>query len=347
MDSEGSGLHMGGTLKCALRTLYEEIAEFRFDYPLTTVPAAGSRESLHYYLFKYDNRPPNRRVLRLDSNGIAKAWSRTTGEVYNSGVVARYAMRNLGYYLKSRDHAHLEIFLKQVDWLEQNAVIRADGAVLWPHLFDSHEGSTLLRAPWVSSNVQGLVISALVRGWRVTRRPGLLELLRGSARVFELDCASGGLRVQAGGHVVYADRPGFAAPGIMDGFMTSLLGLFDLYVETGDTKVHELFSQGVEGLRYFLPTWDYRKKWSVYSNRAYLCPPGYHCLNRMLLIVLARLTGDSYFAEYAENWNPTHLSALGRAEIYFAFLFSKNACRLKHRTWLQKTVTTTWQKQDA
>src|ERR1700758_3086029 len=96
-------------------------------------------------------------------------------------------------------------------------------------------------------------------------------------------------------------------------------------------KIYELFMQGVEGLRYFLPRWDYRNKWSLYSNGAYLCPPGYHCLNRMLLIVLTRLTGDSYFAEYSEAWNPARLSLLGRAEIYLEFLLTKNACRLKNR----------------
>jgi hypothetical protein len=137
---------------------------------------------------------------------------------------------------------------------------------------------------------------------------------------------------------VYTEVPGLPAPGILDGFMRSLLGLYDLYVETGDPKVSELFMQGLEGLRYFLPRWDYRRKWSLYSNGAYLCPPGYHCLNRILLTVLARLTGDSYLAEYAEAWNPTHLSLSGRAEIYLAFLLTKNACRLKNRTWSQKTT---------
>jgi len=327
-----------GMLKCALRTLYEEIAEFRFDYPLMPVPGAGPKESLHPYLYKYNKRPPYWSVMRLDSNGIARVWYRVTGVVYRPAFVAMYGSNNLGHYLRSGNQAYLNIFLNQVSWLEQHAVIRSDGAVVWPHDFDLQEGPILLRAPWVSANVQGHVISALVRGWRITRRPRLLELLKGSARVFELDCENNGVRVKAEGHVVYTEVPGLPAPGIMDGFMTSLLGLYDLYVETGDPKVYELFMQGVEGLRYFLPRWDYRKKWSLYSNGAYLCPPGYHCLNRMLLIVLARLTGDSYFAEYAEAWNPAHLSLLGRAEIYLAFLLTKNACRLKHRTWRHRTT---------
>jgi hypothetical protein len=334
---------MPGMLKCAVRTLYEEVAEFRFDYPLMLVPEAGPKESLHYYLYRYRDTPSPRNVVQFDSNGVAREWGRVTGVVYRPAVVAMCGTRNLGHYLRSGNQAHLNVFLNQVDWLEQHAVIRADGAVVWPHDFDLQEGPILLRAPWVSANVQGCVISALVRGWRITRRPRLLELLKGSARVFELDCKNNGVRVQAEGHVVYTEVPGLPAPGIMDGFMRSLLGLYDLYVETAEPSVYELFMQGVDGLRYFLPRWDYRKKWSLYSNGAYLSPPFYHCLNRKLLSVLARLTGDSYFAEYAEAWNPAHLSLLGRAEIYLAFLLTKNACRLKHRTWRHRTTLSSTQ----
>jgi hypothetical protein len=43
---------MPGMLKCALRTLYEEIAKFRFEYPLMTLPEASPKESLHYYLYR-------------------------------------------------------------------------------------------------------------------------------------------------------------------------------------------------------------------------------------------------------------------------------------------------------
>lgn len=328
---------MPGLLNCALRALYEEIAEFRFEYPLMTVPEAGPKESLHYYLYLRSKTPPCRSARRLDPNGIAQEWGRVTGVVYRPACVAMHGLSSLSHYLRSGNQAYLNVFLNQVDWLETHAIIRADGAVVWPHDFDVQEGPIVLRAPWVSANAQGFVISALVRGLRITRRPRLLELLKGSARVFELDCENNGIRVQAEGYVLYTETPGLPAPGILDGFMRSLLGLYDLYVEIEDPKVYELFRQGVEGLRHFLPRWDYRKKWSLYSNRDYLCPPAYHCLNRMLLTVLARLTGDPRFAEYAEAWDPAHLSSLDRVEIYLAFLLTKNACRLKYRTWRQKT----------
>jgi hypothetical protein len=46
-------VHEGLTI--AVRTLYAEIAEFRFSYPLITVPEAGPKESLHYYVYTYRN----------------------------------------------------------------------------------------------------------------------------------------------------------------------------------------------------------------------------------------------------------------------------------------------------
>jgi hypothetical protein len=194
-----------------------------------------------------------------------------------------------------------------------------------------------LKSPWISANVQGFVISALVRAWRITQRPKLLDLAKGAARVFELTWDRGGVRVEAEGHVVFTEAPGLPAPGIMDGFMRSLLGLYDLCAETDDPQIMKLYKRGVDGLRYFLPRWDYMNKWSMYANREYLCSPEYHCLNRLLLAVLARLTNDERLVSYARAWDPDNLSTLGRAEIYLAHIVTKNACRVRYRTWRHKT----------
>ena len=321
------------TLRIAVRTIYEEVAEFRFHYPLVVVPEAGPKDSLHYYLHKYRKKPPYRTTTHFDANGIPQVWNRLTGIVYRPGYIAMYAIGNLNLYLRHNDPALLDKFLKQIEWLENNVEVRDDGAAVWPHHFDLRDGAVHHKAPWLSSNVQGLIISALVRGWRVTRRPRLLELLRRSARIFELDERHGGVRACGEGHVVYTEAPGLPTPGIMDGFMRSLVGLYDLYVETGEPRVQQLFWDGVEGLEHFLPTWDYRGKWSWYSNREYLCPPAYHWLNLLLLDILGRLTGNSQFNEVAASWNPERLSPADRLEIYGNFLWTKNASRWRYRTW--------------
>ena len=326
-------------IRLAVRRFCEEVVEFRFHYPLMIVPEAGPKTFLHYYLYKYEKTPRHRRVMCLDSDGIPQVWGRTTGLVYRPAFVAMYGLGRLNEYLQTGDQSFLDIFVRQCSWLQDQAVFRNDGAVVWTHDFDLQDGPVLLKAPWVSANVQGFVISALVRYYRIKKVPEILGLLKKSLRVFQLDQEDGGVRVRAEGHIVYTEAPGLPEPGIMDGFMRSLLGLYDLYVETGDQEVYDLFTQGIEGLRYFLPRWDYRKKWSWYANRHYLCAPAYHNLNRMLLEVLARLTNDAYFAEYARSWDPDRLSSVDRAEIYLVFLWTKNMCRWKYRTWLQTSLT--------
>jgi hypothetical protein len=122
---------------------------------------------------------------------------------------------------------------------------------------------------------------------------------------------------------------------ILDGFQTALLGLYDLAVETKDPRVEDLFREGVDGLKFMLPQWNYREKWSWYGPRAYLCPPAYHKLNYLQMMTLARLTLDETLAQCSQSWSMERLSRADRAEIYIAFLLTKNSCRIKHRTWRQ------------
>lgn len=324
-------------VQCAVRALKKEIFGFSFDYPLYIVPESSAKESLHYHLY---SDALSWEALRMDPNGIPRAWYRVTGAVYWPSYIAWYGLVQLGHYLRRGDEANRGAFLKQISWLEENAVLRSDGAVVWPMNFDYPNGAVLLKAPWISAYTQGLVISALVRAWRLTKRTELLDLLKSSAKVFELDVKDSGVRVLLDGHTLYTEIPGGPLPGILDGFMTSLIGLYDLYVEAEDPVVGRLFEEGIAGLKYALPRWDYGSKWSWYGCRAYLSPPAYHNLNCLLLEVLARLSGEPRLAEYAQRWSPKQLSALDRTEIYLGFVFTKNAHRLRHRTWRQKAAKT-------
>lgn len=327
MDGAADSL---GALHYALRALREEILRFRFDYPLGIDSAAGPRESLHYYLYSEELSWD---IMSMDTNGVPRARIRLGGLVYKPAYIAWWGLVQLGHFLRHHDEASRESFLKQVDWLESNAVVRTDGAVVWTNNFDILHGYNLLRAPWISAYDQGLAISALVRGYRLTRRPRLAELLKRATRIFALDVCEGGVREALPSGVLYSELPGQPPPGIQDGFMTALLGLYDLWVEMGDRATGELFAEGVKGLRAMLPAWDYRNVWSWYGCRDYLCPPSYHFLNSALLEILAQLTSCTVLAKYGQAWRPERFSALQKLEIYVIFLLTKNASRVRHRTW--------------
>lgn len=320
------------TLRLALRTLRKEIWHFEFLYPLEVDPEAGPAESLHYYLY---SERLSWSVMVSDSSGVPRVRHRLYGEAYAPGYIAWWGLVHLGHFLRHGDEGSRETFLRQVDWLERFATVREDGAVVWENPFHLLEGSTLLCAPWPSADTQGKVISALVRAYRLTKRPRLLELLRGSSRIFELTVKDGGVRIPFTKGSLYTEKPGTPVPVILDGFLTALLGLYDLATETKDSRVEGLFREGIEGLKLMLPQWDYRGKWSWYGARAYLCSPAYHKLNHLQMMTLARLSEDKTLAHYAQSWRMERLSRVDRAEIYAAFLLTKNLSRVKHRTWRQ------------
>jgi len=305
--------------------LLRELFGFRFDYPVDAVPAAGPRESLHYYVY-------SRRLffdaMEQDGDGIPVHRSRTL-RTYNPAYVAWYGLTSLERWLRGEDSDGRRTFLQQVAWLESHAVQRADHSVVWPLTFDWREGACALKAPWISAMVQGLVISSLVRAHRITGERRLVDLCRGATRVFEQSIEDGGVRTVEAGGVMYEEYPGFPLPRVLDGNLFGLLGLYDLWAETNEPRVFDLFTTGVAGLRPVLPAWDYKGKWSWYGSHGYLCPPHYNKLNSVLLESLARLSADATLERYADAWDPARLTPLGRAEVFLVFMYTKNRSRLR------------------
>jgi hypothetical protein len=131
-----------------------------------------------------------------------------------------------------------------------------------------------------------------------------------------------GVRILLDGHTLYTETPGGPPPSILDGFLTSLIGLYDLHLETNDPVVRRLFREGIAGLQYALPRWDYRSKWSWY-HRSYLSPPAYHNLNCLLLEVLATCQSSRFWRNMPNDGilqrltsRPTASSAPGQAPIF-------------------------------
>ena len=310
----------------AARALRRELFGFRFDYPLEAVQEAGPVDSLHYYVYSdclfLDD-------LEFDRNGIAMKHYRVQGSQYNPLFIAWWGLVNLERYLKTTDGECLKKFFLQVEWLKSNAVTRADGVVVWPCHFDWQEGFCKLQSPWISAMYQGVVISALVRGYRVSGDKELLVLCEQAVRVFDKNIEDGGVRTIEQGRVLYEEYPGYPLARVLDGFLVSLLGLYDLAVETGSPDVRCLFDRGIEGLRQTLGYWDYHGKWSWYGARAYLCPPHYHKFNWVLLAVLGRLTGDETLLRCADLWSGKGRAVADKIEIFLMFAITKNLARLR------------------
>lgn len=310
----------------ALRALHRELFGFSFSYPLHAQLQASRAGALDYYivsdlLFLED--------MIFDAQGVVQKVYRAQGAQYNPLFIAWWSLHRLGKFHSSGDAAALKEFWAQIDWLQSHAVQRPDGAIVWPCYFDWQEGAALLKSPWISAMYQSVVISALVRAYRIQKDPELLDMCLQAAKVFTLPIEEGGVRTMMGAGALYEEYPVCPLPRVLDGFLFSLLGLYDLAIETGSAEIYGLVSDGVVGLRLALPNWDYRGKWSWYGTHGYLCPPHYHQLNATLLELVGILMGDQDLVAHAHRWLPPTRSCLDQLEIYVMFLLTKNLARIR------------------
>jgi heparosan-N-sulfate-glucuronate 5-epimerase len=309
-----------------IRAIRHEFLEFRFDYPLAITPDAYSPRTTDYYLYS------NRLFLEdlvFDERGIAMKRYRAQGLQYNPLFIAWWGLFNLQQYLRFHEDKDLQRFFLQVEWLKEHAVEREDGAVVWPCYFDWQEGYSRLRSPWISAMYQGVVISALVRAWRLRGDKELLRLCERATYVFERMVEEGGVKTVESGHILYEEYPSYPLPRVLDGFLFSLLGLYDLSRETNDPRIADLFGDGIKGLLLKLHTWNYRDIWSWYGAHGYLCPPHYHKLNYLLLRILGEITGEKPLVELAERWDIGKRTRAEKAEIFLFFILTKNWARLR------------------
>lgn len=317
---------MKRSLQYAVRALKQELFGFRLDYPVEVNEKAGAADCLYYYLWNPSLFLDN---LDFDQYEVPRKRYRAQGPQYNPLFIAWWGLSNLRQYLESQNKEHLSKFMIQVAWLKANAVHRDDGAVVWPCYFDWQEGLCKLTSPWISAMYQGVVISTLVRGYRVNGDRALLDLCKKAAIVFRQDIEKGGVRTSESGRTLYEEYPAYPLPRVLDGFLFSLLGLYDLAIETGSDDIRRLFDDGIDGLKGALPFWNYRNKWSWYGSHGYLCPPHYHKLNGTLLSILSRLTGDTVLQHMAHLWDAKERSILDKAEIFLMFAYTKNRARLQ------------------
>jgi len=147
---------------------------------------------------------------------------------------------------------------------------RGDGWPAWEYLFSFDGG----RPGWVSGMAQGTGIQAYTRGAQLLGRPDYLEVARAALGAFETD-APEGVRVRAAGgrhYLLYSFAPRMR---VLNGFLQSLVGLYDFAAATGDPRARQLFAAGDAAARRSLSRFD-TGAWSLYAQGGSESSLGYH-----------------------------------------------------------------------
>jgi D-glucuronyl C5-epimerase C-terminus len=150
--------------------------------------------------------------------------------------------------------------LRLVDELIPLAAHRG-GGLAWEYYFNFGGGSP----PWTSAMSQATALQALTQAYEASHQPSYLGLARRSLRILgEAPPVGVSVTTPLGRrYLLYSFDP---APGdaVINGFLQTLIGLFDYAKATGDPAGWRLFNAGDAEARAELPAYD-TGAWSLYQ----------------------------------------------------------------------------------
>jgi hypothetical protein len=238
------------------------------------------------------------------------------GPQYNPIAIAQYGLGNFNLYLKTGDARRRKKFVGVSDWMVRHLEKNPAGFSVWNHHFD-FEYRSPLRAPWFSGLAQGQGISLLVRAHLETKDDRYLDAARRAFKCLQAQVSEGGVIFTDGaGHRWIEEYIVDPPTHILNGFMWASWGAYDLALATGDAAVRNVWEDSIETLKANLHLFD-GGYWSLYEQSGtrmkMMASPFYHRLHIVQLRVMARLTGEPIFTEFANRWSLYQQSRIKRS----------------------------------
>ena len=174
------------------------------------------------------------------------------------------------------------------------------GFTAWEYFFAFGGGTP----PWISGLAQGTAIQALTRGSQLLGDPKYVEFARGALGAFERKPPLGVRAPSTSGvgrhYLIYSFSSGLR---VLNGFLQSLVGLYDFADATKDKRAQRLFRTGDRAARREIPRYD-TGAWSLYASGGSESDLGYHRLVRDFLQSLCDRTKTARVLRAGEAVRP-------------------------------------------
>ena len=230
---------------------------------------------------------------RVEFEGSELVWQYYPGQGLQLQILGNFGKLN-GLW-GTRQNARLAFML---DELLPLAAERA-GGVAWEYYFAFGGG----RPPWVSGLAEGTAVQALARAAkRLHREADVLPIAKQALGVFRKRTPAG-VRVpeQDGDHyAIYSYAPKLR---VLNGFIQSLVGLYDYARLSGDPEGTALFTAAEPEARREVPLYD-TGAWSLYArgSSTYESSLSYHDLLQGFLANLCNRTHVDVYCRTADNF---------------------------------------------
>ncbi|KYN00735.1 PREDICTED: D-glucuronyl C5-epimerase [Cyphomyrmex costatus] len=206
---------------------------------------------------------------------------------------------------------HMEQFYDAARWFVANQNITSGG---WPNPVRRKvaSGMAILEPGWYSSMGQGHAISVLARAYYHSGEAKYLQAAIRGLRPFRLTSAKGGVAALfLSKYVWYEEYPTTPSSFILNGFIYSLIGLYDLKsiaIGKDAEEATRLFNQGMISLKNMLTLYDtgsgttYDLRHFTLKTAPNLARWDYHSTHINQLLLLNSIDNDPIFITTAERW---------------------------------------------
>ncbi|MEJ2621001.1 MAG: D-glucuronyl C5-epimerase family protein [Candidatus Thiodiazotropha sp.] len=299
-------------------------------------PGTGKRtdwSSLDYYVtfaFSKENEQ-----FRIDKKGVtyvdySKSKSLGVKNItsYNPVIVGFQGLRYYQDYKNTHNNISFKRYLTHADWLVEN--ISDDGS--WYLTYDKNMGKYTLHSPWKSALSQGFGISLLTRAYIDTGNQKYINSARKALEPFSKYLDEDGVRSKNTFGEFYEEYPIKVHPThVLNGFIYSLFGLYDLYIIDNNIEAKELFDEGIATLKKVLPEYDLGN-WTRYNldsernlkNHWGYSSPRYQKIHAAQLYGLHYITKDPYFRKYADKFEAQNRRSWINLVIYPAYILYRD-----------------------
>lgn len=206
--------------------------------------------------------------------------------------------------------AHVASFFAACDWLVRNQ----DEKGGWPIMVTRKlsNGVLELKPGWYSAMAQGQAMSVLTRAFGVTKNLSYLEAALKATKLFNVRSEHRGVMTTfLGKYVWYEEYPTTPSSFVLNGFIYSLIGLYDLKSSCTHVSCKEasrLFDEGMVSLKKMLSFFD-TGSGSIYDLRHFslgvapnLARWDYHTTHINQLLLLSTIDQDPILSTTAQRW---------------------------------------------
>jgi hypothetical protein len=193
---------------------------------------------------------------RVSFAGSRLIWEYYPGQGIEIQWLASFGKAN-GYFLDKETSALKELLNEAIPLATQRA-----GGIAWEYMFQFDGGVP----PWTSGLSQGTALQVLARAWSVTHEQAYLTAAQGALGIFKTG-PSAGVRVATPAGAHYLEYTYAPSERILNGFIQSLVGLYEYTKLTKDPVGQQLFEAGDAEARAEAPHYN-TGAWSMYDQHS-------------------------------------------------------------------------------